>query len=299
MNKTHKLMLIFVAFLAFLIAAFTFIAKLPFNDDIGKVVINQNVSEAYNATCRIDIEYTLIGMELTSTGVLLDTGYVLTAAHCIDGDADGVIDRYERSPQIKFYGDIASVHTGSVVFVGEFDSFDIAVIELENPPPSKVTLADTNFGDMLFTIGMTKSSPPNISTGLASSYSAGHARASIAAWVGNSGGGIWTKDQQLAGIASRIALGQASSIVTIPVPTDEGVMVIQGKIKSTFALSNWLWYADAHEIREGLDNRSLTFVYKTPEPQSQLSVYNSYARMSISILGVLACAIAFKKHLFS
>ncbi len=265
--------------------------------------INSNVRLAYLATCKIEVEDENFPGDkdeyFVATGVLLNTGYVVTAAHCIDVDENGNISSYERHPIVTFYGSIASVHTGYTIFCGKKEGFDIAIIQLENPPPSHVSLGEVKFGEELFTIGMTRGFMSNISVGRESSPADGRARATIAAWTGNSGGGLWNKNQEIVGFASRIAMAQNNATIIIPIPTDDGIILVKGRFTTYSPLSNWLAYINVKEFRTKLDAKRLTFVYEDIEPPSMLSVYNTYATMMLHILGVLLCVSFIRKHLFS
>lgn len=260
------------------------------NNDIN---INDDVKIAYLATCKIEIG------DYVSTGVLLNTGYVITAAHCVDVNIDGYISGDEKKPKIIFYGSNKSEHDGETIYAGFPPRFDIAIIKLDNPPESSVTLTETKFGDSLFTIGMTLAEDPNISIGRSSSYASGHARASIAAWRGNSGGGIWTTDQKLAGVASKIGIASTESNIRIPAPLNGGIVMLYGRATALSPLANWLRYSDTNEIMAGLDKRGLSFTYKLIEPESKLPMYNIYASLLFNVLGVLLCVSFFRKHLFS
>lgn len=265
--------------------------------------ISPAVKSAYLATCKIEVEDANFPGDkdeyFIATGVLLNTGYVITAAHCIDVDDNGSISPNERSPIVTFYGSIASVHAGQTVFCGRKNGFDIAVVQLESPPQSSILLGDVKFGDELFTIGMTRGLTPNISVGRESSSIGGNGRATIAIWSGNSGGGLWNKNQKVVGFVSHIGMARNSASITIPIPQERGMTLVRGTFDTYFPLANWLIYTNAKELKYELDARRLTFIYNAIEPESMLPVYNVYARMTLYILGILLCVSIFRKHLFN
>jgi len=239
--------------------------------------ISDDVKKAYLSTCKISIEAEGgLGM-YTSSGVLLDTGYILTAAHCVDVNRDGQITGNEREPTIQFYGSNSRVIKGRVVFLSHYRIVDLAVIEIENPPDTGVKLGRCKFGERLFTIGMTKGDTPNISEGRASYPVDGSARASIPVWKGNSGGGVWNEKQELMGVASRMGVGSLGS--------------------SRFPLSNWMWYVDIDEIHMALSMKKLEFIYEPQEPESYKTVYIIYLLTSLQVLAVVASAVTAKKFL--
>lgn len=271
----------------------------PIQHDIN---ISPAVKSAYLATCMIEIEDANYPGDkdeyFIATGVLLDTGYVITAAHCVDVDDNGSISLYERRPIVTFYGSIASVHTGTTVFCGKKGKFDIAIVQLDNPPQSSISLGEAKFGDELFTIGMTRGEKPNISVGRESSPYDNHARATIAAWTGNSGGGIWSNKQELIGFVARIGMARNNAAITIPVPTQDGIVFVSGKFTTYSPLSNWLSYTNIEELKTELDTRRLTFIYEPIEAESMFSVYIIYIITMLHIFGILFCVLVFRKHLF-
>lgn len=267
--------------------------------DVG---INPNVKLAYLSTCKIEVEDENFPGDkdeyFIATGVLLDTGYVITAAHCIDVNDNGSISPNERNPIVTFYGSIASVHTGYTVFCGKKGGFDIAVVQLDNSPQSLISLGEAKFGDELFTIGMTRGEKPNISVGCESSPYNNHARATIAVWVGNSGGGIWNNKQELVGFVTRVGMARNNATVTIPTLDEDGITFIQGRLTTYSPMSNWLSYTNAEEFKTELDTRRLTFFYKAIKSESMFPIYNTYLRMALHVFGILFCVSVFRKYLF-
>ena len=145
---------------------------------------------------------------------------------------------------------------------------------------------------------MTHGKVRNISEGRASSRASKHARATIAAWKGNSGGGIFTKNQELAGIVSKIGIGNSAAKITIPIPKENSILLVKGTIKFRFPLSNWLLYSDANKIKKGLDAKNLSFTYMRTS-QSKMPIYRIYSTIVLYTLGVLLCVFIFRKHIFS
>ncbi len=258
------------------------------------VNISDSVKDAYLSTCRIKVKGPM-GGEFTSTGVVLNTGYIFTAGHCVDVNVNTHIEKNEKTQTVEFFGSVASIQTGTFVYYGHYDNFDVAVISVPDPPKSNVKLADSKFGDKLFTIGMTKGNDSNISFGLASSYAHGHARCSISVWQGNSGGGIWTEDQGLTGIVSRMSMAAVPSRVLIPTYRGNNLVFLEGQINSLSPLANWCWYTSAEEIRTKLDNEHLSLLYEVPHEEFYID--SAYIHMAIQILGVLFCVWFFRKYI--
>lgn len=298
-----KLKTLILSFFIFLILGIFILLSTSPSASPKDIGISDEVKLAYLATCKIEIEDENFPGDkdeyFVATGVLLNTGYVITAAHCIDIDNNGIISQNERNPIITFCGSIASIHSGRTVFCGRKNGFDIAVIQLDNPPQSSISLGETKFGDRLFTIGMTRGQEPNISSGCASSNTDGYARAAIAAWSGNSGGGLWNNKQELIGFVSGVGMAASNAIITIPIPQQGGIMLMRSRFTTYSPLANWLTYTDLDKFKYELDRRRLTFIYEAIGPESMLPLYGIYARMMLQIFGVLLCVSILRKHLFS
>ena len=261
----------------------------PPNYEIG---INNGVKDAFLSTCRITIEG--YGGKYTSTGVVLNTGYIFTAGHAIDVNMNGRIDDNERNQEVEFFGSVAGIQSATIVYYGDYRNFDLAVIEVPNPPKSNVRLVDTEFGDELFTIGMTKGDNPNISHGISSSPAGLHARCSIPVWSGNSGGGIWTKDQNIVGFVSRVSMAAVRSSIMIPTFRNDRLIYLEGVVESISPLANWCWYTSSKDIRYNMGGR-LSFLYET-EPDT-IYVSPAYFILTIQLIGIMICAWYFRRYI--
>jgi len=287
MKKTISLTVLTVV-IGWLIAALVIFWPQP-----QSVNVNESVWSSYHATCRVTMNHAR--GQILGTGVTLNTGYILTAAHCVDVNMNDRVDPDERALDVEFFGSVASIQSASVVFCGTFEGYDIAVLEVPEPPESNVYLTDVEFGEKVFAIGCTSGSDPNISEGRASSDVKGLSRAGLAVWRGNSGGGIWSQDEGLAGIVTRLGLGEMYSRGQLVVPTENGLMIINMRQSFNVPLANWCEYVSAADIKECLDDKGLGFVYE--EQKEPINVNPHYPLMVFEILGVLICAWFFRKHL--
>jgi hypothetical protein len=177
-------------------------------------------SDAYEATVGVfPKQYIFSTLSPGSgTGVLLDTGFILTAKHVVDTNDDGFIDQWEKQVQVKFYSPIASVHTATVVSdpltIWKYRG-DFAFLAIENPPESKIRLINDEdykqikFGDKLFAIGRSNAELPHLTLGVRSTDTMDRLhRASLPIYYGNSGGGVFSSETgELVGIAAEISLG--------------------------------------------------------------------------------------------
>jgi len=287
MRKT-LLLTAFTVLVGWLIAAMVIFWPQPSN-----IAVKDSVWGAYHSTCRVTMTHpqgTIYG-----TGVTLNTGYILTAAHCVDINMNERLDPEEKNLDVEFFGSVADIQSASVVFCGTYAGNDIAVLEVPNPPESDIHLTDVEFGERVFAIGCTSGSDPNISEGRASSDVGGLARAGLAVWRGNSGGGIWSQDQELAGIVTRLGLGQMHGNIRLMVPTENGMMMLHMRTRNDVPLANWCEYVPAADIKACLDERGLAFIYE--EQSEPININPYYPLMVFEILGVLICAWFFRKHL--
>jgi len=289
MRKKVLMSVLFTVLIGWLIAALIIFrpAQPP---DVG---ISDTVWNSYHSTCRITMNHS--SGKFTGTGVTLHTGYILTAAHIIDVNNNKKLDLDEHNLDVEFFGAVADIQSATVVFCGDYEGYDIAVLQVQKPPKTNIHLVDIDFGERVFTIGCTKGADPNISEGVASSNHDGLARAGMAVWRGNSGGGIWTQGEGLAGIVTRLGLGSMRSNIRLMIPTNGGMMMIRVRHNTRFPLANWCEYIPAVDIRDVLDDKGLGFVYDIHDEPIHINPY--YFLMFFEIFGVLICGWYFKKHL--
>lgn len=261
---------------------------------------NENIRDAYNATCKVSVN------GFKSTGVLLNTGYIITAAHSIDTNNNEVIDEDERKIIIKFYTEnrTSLIASASPVFLGKQNKYDFAILKTNWNIKSNIGFSShiPLYGDSLFTIGMTKGRSPLITKGYYSWISKeGTNRASIQVFEGNSGGGIFNKDQQLLGIVSQSARSRefAQVRIVVPIETDGeyGITLAHGHATVWHHIPSWCEYVSYETIRDRLDKRRLLFLVKK---QPEESTFNwLYLQVVIQIFGVIACVFYIRRELFS
>jgi V8-like Glu-specific endopeptidase len=168
------------------------------------------LNDAFSATCSI---YT--SNSKSGTGFMLDTGYILTAAHVVDKNKNQKIDPTENLVGLKFEG-ISEVATGTVIMVGKWKDWrheDIAVIKVikGKHPKSNIRLASFDTiekllpGEELFTVGFPYRGPVHITEGLLSTPVRDLSRFSASLYFGNSGGGVFLKhNQEVIGLVCRL-----------------------------------------------------------------------------------------------
>lgn len=250
-----------------------------------------DVKDALYATCKV------INNEsgIRGTGVVLKTGYIITAAHCVDANINDVVEDDEKDITVEFFDNGTWSQDADIMFCGKFDTYDIAILRVPNPPESDVVLADAvAFGDRVYAIGCTNGYNPNISEGRVSTDADGLARAGLSVWQGNSGGGLWTNSQKLAGIVVRVGMATTYSFVDILIPSEEGAYFSRNHIQVHHPLANWCAYVPTETIKYQLDKKGLTFLYEVQEEEFSINKY--YILMLLEIAGVLAGVWFFRKH---
>ena len=220
--------------------AFTIVTvTLIFLGLLGFIPVTPKFSDAYSASCVVSRSDGVIG-----SGVLLDSGYVVTNKHVVDEDKNGAITFTEKTGIWVRFFEPASVHSATILDSSEVNWLfglggDYAVLKVDNPPKSKIRLMnreqfrDVKPGRLLYCIGATDGeSPPHITFGPRSSDDEMFfSRAGLSAYFGNSGGGIFTADTtELIGLSTRVHIATAMSEPQV--------------------LPDWVTFTPSHEIRE-------------------------------------------------
>jgi S1-C subfamily serine protease len=192
-------------------------------------IVHPKIRNAYEGTCAITTNNSLIG-----TGVLLENGYIVTAAHVVDHNDNKKLDDIEKKVTVYFFLTHLAVDCKVVAFgdvtktepEGVF--LDIAVLEPAIKIKSKVKFrkGQTLIGTPIFAIGMTLGSPPCITSGYINyPFNKYLGRASALIYKGNSGGGIFDSETQeclgivikVAGEKVRIRVGPFMTIINQPI----------------------------------------------------------------------------------
>lgn len=189
-----------------------------------KQVAHESVSTAYDGICMITT-----GNHIAS-GVLLESGYVITAAHVVDQNSNGKIDPNEETFTLKFSN--LKEYQAKVLFIGDQDTKqDVAILlPTEGIPLLGVKMMsdeeyeELKVGTPIYTIGMQNGSfPANITDGriVSMPYGSNAHRNSCSTYFGNSGGGVFVGDK-LIGIATAVGMGRLS--MSLPVFGPDGSM---------------------------------------------------------------------------
>lgn len=179
---------------------------------------HNTIQKSYSSVCMITTN------NAAASGVLLESGYILTAAHVVDQNLNGILEENEIRQKVVFPS-IDFETTATVIISGNIkESIDLAVLVPEKEIPLRGVRIiqskdywDLKFGEPITTIGMQMGeSPAHITDGRLISMPSDDTlhRNSANSYFGNSGGGIF-KEEQLIGIA--VAVGRDKLHLNMPI----------------------------------------------------------------------------------
>lgn len=217
-----------------------------------KPITHESISTAYDSICMVSS-----GAHYAS-GVLLESGYVLTAAHVVDHDGDGKIDKNEETHTLRFQALPHFRYQAKVLAIGEI-AFrqDVALLK----PTEKIPLTGVKMmpsreyralpiGTPVYTIGMQNGEfPGNVTDGrLVQKKTTSHLhRNSANTYFGNSGGGVFIGDR-LVGIATAVGMGRLR--LSVPMFDAKGIFHGQALVVYTVPLANSSLHVPVTSVRE-------------------------------------------------
>jgi V8-like Glu-specific endopeptidase len=231
-------------------------------DNNSRQVFHEDIDGPYQSVCSITTGDTV------ASGVLLESGIVLTAAHAIDRDRDGKLAEDEKQAKVTFHlqGKEFSTTGTTLAFshVADYESVDLAILKLDKQPPIKgsslITSEEYNkltIGTPNFVVGMTNGEfPGHITDGRITAFdSPANHRSSATVYMGNSGGGIFLYNKKLIGIVGKTAIDRA--FIAVPM-FDDGQLVGNLKVGYFRFLPDMGRYLPATEIRRFIEQHGLT-----------------------------------------
>lgn len=281
-------------FLALLIAfiSLTGCSKLNY------VNVREPYREAFEAACTM-----LIDGEENATGVLLESGYVVSAAHIFDTNGNGTIDYDEMDDEefgVKVYGDKTRREYKAII-IGKGDNYvqnlnDIVFLQLigENLPKSNVRLATSaeisamQIGDPVFSVGRANGHTHHLTTGvLSTNATSGRMRMTAEIIYGNSGGGIYHAETgKLIGIATNICIRDemTASYVSVPHLNEKGQLLgwitVPVYMPYRYPVGSWGEFISSRKIRSMIAEQGIYRVLGRPSKSvSQLELMISFGLM--------------------
>ena len=258
--------LVFLLLLGTLFGIFTYFSASTYVGGIQK----KSMKDSLRATC---VVRTRGGV---GTGILLDTGYVITAGHVVASDGSREISLGERYVYLDF-------HESKDTFVGRvlYYSYepDIAIIEMLNYDGEikgvKIGLFDGLAGDRIYTIGAVRGDAPMISDGYISYGFRSRSRASCFVTGGSSGGGIFNENNELIGVVTSVGIKRVRDKLSIrvPIPGDEGkTIVVRGTVYAhrVEEIGRMCLYVSGDHITQTLEKKGLLSLFKQ---KPEMSLY--------------------------
>ncbi len=256
------------------------------------------VVNSFNAACRVDSDAHGFG-----TGTLLPTGHVLTAAHVVDANGDGVLSKRERGVTVQFKD--GDSYKAKVLYLGKAD---FAILELKDGFRKRNNVVASKrkarLGEKVYTIGSIRGHRLHISSGHISLPEMGKSRASCYISKGNSGGAIINEEGENLGIVVAVGIRRQFDFMSFPIPATRGFTTVITQIPSTVELNILCLYLSMEEMREELTDKNFEFLLDVP-PSPSLQDYLTdpfnieVALTTLEIYILLLLVIYVRKHLFS
>jgi hypothetical protein len=214
--------------------------------------------ETVNASCLVRKE------NRTGSGVLLASGYVLTAAHVV-GEIE---EENDRVVSIEFFGDIRRVYNGRVAYVSERSDFAfIEPINIDFKSTIMCAKVIPKIGTEVHIAGAPLGKPLLVSPGVIGESIPGLGRTVCHAVFGNSGGGVFdSSTKEVYGVLVRVeafnAVGQFRVIV--PKGDDEFVLSV-GQLQLRLPIFSMSMFVPMDTIEQEMAAKNLLGMLSPPD----------------------------------
>ena len=254
--------------------------------NINKPVVHKSINTAYDSVCMIVTD------SYTASGVLLESGYILTAAHAIDRNSNGKIEKNESIVMLQFSSaNHFKVQATAIAIGSPKDGLDIAILipDQEVPLPGVKLMATEEYwqlkiGEPIYIIGMQNGLyPASITDGRITSTKRGsHAhRSSATIYYGSSGGGIFTNDK-LIGIV--VAVGIGKQILPIPMYNQHGIQYGIVNVPYEIPLANSSSHTPAPSVIDFLIDKNLPDALWEHPPKCPYEAYFAVSGFNLALI---------------
>lgn len=251
-----------------------------------------NIRDAFNSTCVISTG---------GTGVLLENGYVLTAGHVVDKNDDKKLSLNERRVTISFR-DGTRVRA-NVLYLGIKDFAILEPVRDVDKRGISPSSRPSELGEKIYTIGATAMHKPHITSGHISTPDIGMGRASCYISGGNSGGAIFSEDNEYLGTVCAVGVMPYVDSASFLMRIGEDTYNIFVQIPRRQELNSLCLFLPVEQTRDELDSRFLGFLLDKPEPPTLREKYDTPFNRAIlwtaiQIQLILALVMYVRKDLF-
>ena len=268
------------------------LGTLTFWPNIKPSNIYGSLTDSYNSVCMVSDK------NGAGSGVLLESGFILTAAHVIDKNMNGVLEASEERVEIFFPNINFKTQATAILISTPEEEVDIAVLDPDMTIPLRGSrlMSIENYrkltiGTPIVTIGMQLgTAPANITDGrlIETDPSYRIHRNSANSYMGNSGGGLFVNNQ-LAGIVTSIAYDRLNVIGPI---YENKRQVGEVPVPYIIPMANYSLHSTAPAIADYLNNADLLDILR---PNLNSYPYQEYTAVAVfNLILVLWLVLVFR-----
>jgi hypothetical protein len=262
------------------------------------------IRNTFNATCIVGNGSAKLGLIIPmGTGIVLDTGFILTARHVVDINGNNKLEANERDLVVQFkYG---GLHPVRVAYFGKKD-FALLMPDLDFSlrPSVKASRRNSVLAEKIHTVGATAGQSLHVTTGHISMPYGGRGRASCYISGGNSGGAIVDENNEHLGVVVAVGLRhaflRAQSVLTIKNKSymSNTVLHVRDEVGSL------CFYVPIKQVRSEIADKNLGHLLDVLPQQPLLdSLYGPFMAGGLTLLYqiilFLLAVFYVRRHLFS